>query len=432
MRFTIQIKRRKQNEVLVLIVLAITLCFGFFLDLLQMPGVIKYTVDIFWLLLLATIVLARFRMPNNEAAQLLKLVIVFWLVTLIGWMLNAVNPLYYLWGFRNNFRFPVYFFSCAMFLREDTGSELLQLFDKLFYLNFAVTLIQFFILGKRMDYLGGIFGDEVGCNGKTLVFFSIILTKSILGYMEGTESTKTCLVKCGIALAIAAMAELKFFFFVFAFIVIMSALITKTTRKKFVVIAASGIGIYFSIILLINIFPQWAGFFSFEKMLESATSSKGYTGRGDMNRLTTIPITWKRFLTDWPKRLFGLGLGNCDTSAFSFLNTPFYQRYGYLRYNWFSSSFLFLETGVAGMVTYLSFFVALFFYTRRRERTGEGRKEWCQMAQILAPVCFMLFVFNGSLRMEEAYWLYFVLALPFINMPVCSGKGGEVGAQIAC
>ena len=415
MQLTLRIKKRGQNEVMVLLVLVAVFCFGLFLDLLHLPDAFKYLVDIVWIGLLATIIINHFRMPNTEAMKMLTAVLGFWLITLVGLILNGVNPLHYLWGFRNNFRFFVYFFACCMFLKLETATEVLDVFDKLFYLNFVVSLVQFFVLGKKMDYLGGIFGTGVGCNGKTTIFFSIILARSILRYVNGKETLKECLLKCGLALFVAALAELKFFFVLFVFIVAMAMVITRTSIKKLWIIFAAGIGTYAGIILLVAIFPEFQKFFSIGRMLETALSSSGYTGKGDLNRLTAIPIIWSRFLESWPERLFGLGLGSCDTSSFSFLNSAFYEKFGYLRYNWFSSAFMFLETGIFGSVAYLFFFGLIYLYARRREKSGEGMQEACQLASVLAPACILLIIYNASMRVEEAYMMYFVLALPFIN-----------------
>ena len=429
MQFTLRIKKRGQNETMVLLMLAIVFSFGLLLDLLNFPELFKYTADVVWLGLLVTIAINHFRMPNKETASLLTLVMVFWVFTLFGFIINSKSPLYYLWGFRNNFRYFIYFFACCMFLRAQNVAEIMKIFDKLFYVNFAVSIFQFFVLGKKMDYLGGIFGTSVGCNGKTIIFFSIVLARSILDYINGKETTKTCLMKCGMALMIAALAELRFFFILFVLIVAMALLITRTSIKKLWIVIAASVGVYVGAMLLVAIFPRFRGFLNISNIVEVATSSSGYTGRGDMNRLTAIPIVWDRFLKNWPERLLGLGLGNCDTSAFSFLNTAFFEQHGHLHYNWFSSSFMFLETGIIGLGLYMLFFAGVYVYTRKREKNGEAQRDICQLVRILAPVCLVMIIYNGSMRVEEAYIMYFALALPFINKEKILTKEGANSAE---
>ena len=83
--------------------------------------------------------------------------------------------------------------------------------------------------------------------------------------------------------------------------------------------------------------------------------------------------------------------------------------------NLFSSAFLVLETGIIGLLLYISFFVAVYFGATKRQKLGKAAVEHCQIARILAFVCIFLLIYNVSLRTEAAYMMFFVLALPFID-----------------
>ena len=66
-------------------------------------------------------------------------------------------------------------------------------------------------------------------------------------------------------------------------------------------------------------------------------SGNGYTNSGDLNRLTAIQELYSKFFKgDIIHTLFGFGLGNCEQSSFSFLQSAFYNQYSYLHYRWFS------------------------------------------------------------------------------------------------
>jgi len=417
MQTTLYIRKRSLNEMLVLMALFISIGLAFLVEFLHLPSAVKYTIDVLWVMLLITIGINRFQMPNQETAKLLKIILIFWLITLVGFVLNFSKVVYYLWGFRNNFRFFVFFLSCAMFLKTQTADGILSAFDKLFYLHFLVCLFQFFILRKEPDLLGGIFGTGAGCNGDQIIFLSIITAQSLLRYMDEKKNIWDCLIKCGLSIVIAAMAELKFFYVLLVFIVAAASFMTSFSVKKLSLILLMGIGIYAGSALLVLIFPGWEDFFSLKKILASALSSKGYDGTGGVNRLTAIPIIWNRFLNTWPQKIFGLGLGNCETSTFSFLQTPFFERYGHLRYSWFSSAFMFLETGILGFGTYLAFFVSVFFQARKRLKAGRTSAASAHLSQIMALACMGIILYNSSMRIEEAYMAYFVLSLPFINTP---------------
>lgn len=415
MNYILKIEKRPQSEWLVLFVILMPLAFGLLIDLLHLPNLVKYSIDLVWLMLLLTLSVNRFAMPNRFIRNLLYVILAFFVFTLIGFALNTKSPLYYLWGFRNNFRFFIFFFSCVVFLRERTAKGLLNLFDKLFYLNFFISLVQFFVFGMQQDYLGGIFGSHVGTNADIIIFFSIVVANSIIGYLAGSERLGKCLLKCAMALTVAALAELKFFLFLFVFITALCVLMTEFTVKKVAIVFAAVLGVGVAAAMLIQIFPEWENWFSFESILETALSSDGYTGKGGMNRLNGASIAWDRFLTDWPKRLFGLGLGNCDVSAFSFLSTPFFHKYGYLNYNWFSVPFLLLETGLLGVLCYVTFFALLYHYVHKRQKSGRSNVKHCLLARVMICVAFVLIIYNASMRVECAYFMYFIFALPFLR-----------------
>ena len=162
--------------------------------------------------------------------------------------------------------------------------------------------------------------------------------------------------------------------------------------------------------------------FSLERIWKSATSSAGYTSSNDINRLTVVSFALNRFLPNNIDKLFGLGLGNCDYASFDFLTTPFYRQFGRLNYVWFSSAFLILETGLVGIIIYCVFFGYLYFAAGKRNRERKAPVVYCQMAQILSVMCLVLVVYNGSLRTEAAFMMYFVLSLPFLPWEVRADK----------
>ncbi len=415
MNFVLRIKKRANSEWITLFVLAMPFLFGLLIDLIGLPTLVKYVIDIAWIVLLGALILNRFMTANRESKKILGFIAIFFCITLVGFIINLKSPLYYLWGFRNNFRFFIFLLSCISFLDFENLDGYLKIFDKLFYLNFAVSLIQYFGFGIKRDRLGGIFGNAEGSNGFTIIFFSIIIAKSILSYLNNKEKFYLLFIKCLMAIIVSALAELKFFYFLFIVIVAIAVLVTEFTFKKLSLIILSVVGVILGITILMQIFPTWANWFTIDRIVETALSTEGYTGAGDMNRLTSVPMSWNMFLTSWPKRLLGLGLGNCDTSAFSFLTTPFSKSNGYLHYNWFSTSFMLLETGLIGLLTYFSFFVLIYSWAGKRLKNGKGEALHCQLAKVIAVVALILVVYNQSMRTEAAYMMFFVFSLPFIN-----------------
>jgi hypothetical protein len=144
-------------------------------------------------------------------------------------------------------------------------------------------------------------------------------------------------------------------------------------------------------------------------------TAQNYSGSEDLGRLTAIPTISQRILTEIPEKLFGLGLGNCDTSAFAICNTPFFQRYSYLHYTWFTSACLFLELGFVGLSLNLLFFVLNFFNVRKMMHNGSASEELCQMSMIMSILCIILTFYNSCLRAEVGYIAYLTMALPYIR-----------------
>lgn len=411
-------KRKSIAEWLAFLILAVSVTSAIWTELLHLPSAVLFCIDIAWFCLALLILLNRKELlhTSTQVKSLLIVVSLFLLSTLIGLALQYQSILYYLWGIRNNLGFFVFFFACILFLKAEDMDGCLKYFDILFIINFFITLYQFFVLGYEQDYLGGIFGVQGGCNRYTNAFMMIVVAYSVVRYLNHEEKGWVCLLKCAAALFIAALAELKMFILEFGAIIILAILFTKFSHRKIILLIGGCIGAVVAINLLTYIFPNWASWFSLSKIWETATSDAGYNGAGvEVNRLTAVPIAWNTYLTTWPQKLFGLGLGHCDYSSFGFLTTPFYTENGYILYTWFQSGFLMLETGLVGVVLYCAFFVITFFAANSLERSGQGCTDYCQISKIMSIMCLVLFIYNDTLRCYAAYMVFFTLALPFIK-----------------
>ena len=374
----------------------------FFLSWL--PGGVRYLLDILWLMLLVFLVRFWNRLGGRRLSTLALWVLTFLGLTIGVYLVQFQSIWYYLWGFRNNFRFYAAFFSFALFLNQREVEEIWRLFDRLFWMNFCLSLLEFGVLGRRGDYLGGIFGMEQGCNGYSNIFLVIAVTKSVVFYLEGMGSSDQCLAKCAAALLLAALAELKFFFVEFALILLLAMLFGRCSHRLFLLGMAAAAGVGICALLLYRLFPEFGGWFHPSDMLETATADAGYSSAGDLNRLTAISDISRQIFQNWGQRIFGLGLGNCDYAGFDFLTSPFYRSREGLHYTWMSHSFLFLETGYLGLTFFFGFLVLVFFAAGRREKRCTGRQRaYCRVGRILAVLCMMVGIYNASLRSEAGY-----------------------------
>ena len=306
------------------------------------------------------------------------------------------------------------FFGIAAFMNREAAVGYYKLFDRIFWLNFAVSLIQYFFFNLEQDFLGGIFGVQSGCNAFQNIFCLIIVAKSIVFYLDKKESALACICKCMASLVIAALAELKFYFVEFLMVSALAVLFSGFTWRKLGVILGGCIAAFSGAALLTIVFPSFTDWFSIRWFLEIATESRGYTATGDLNRLTAIGSINELWLRNMGQRLFGLGLGNCETSSFESLNTPFYQNNGYMHYNWISYAHMYLECGWIGLIFFFGFFAIVFIRLQRIKKQADSMmKSYCRLAQIIAMMSVVIAVYNSSLRFESAYMLYFTLAVPF-------------------
>ena len=413
-KLTIKIKKRSQPGWLCWLIIVMPFLFGTLNGLLGLPWSIRYLIDVVWFALLLMMVVYRQKLQWRNTRKIIIWVVLFLIYTAMVYLPQYQSGLYYLWGVRNNFRFYATFLAFSVFLSSWDIDNYYRLFDQIFWLNVVVSLVQFFILDMDGDQLGGVFGAETGANGYTNVFFCIILTKSVIFYLSKKEKLSTCAWKFIAAMIVAAMTELKFFFVELVMIIVLAVLFTDFSWRKVLIIVGGFAGIFAGVALLVQIFPSFTGFFTWEWLWENAISNKGYTSSGDMNRLNAISVINDQFLKNGWARLFGLGMGNCETSTFSFLNTPFFEQYGDLHYTWLSHAMMYLECGWIGLAFYFGFFVLVYNKVKKFERASTTtEKAYCRIARIMAVLCAVISIYNSSLRTEAAYMAYFVLAVPF-------------------
>ena len=407
---TLKLNRRSQPRWMLWIIVVFPFLFGLLNEVLNLPWAIRYLLDVAWGLLVVYLVRSKGKGPS----LLVGWILLFGVYTLAVYVVQFQSPSYYLWGFRNNFRFYAVFLSMAAFGHQEDIVDAWNLFDKLFWLNILASSYQFFVLGLSGDHLGGLFSTEAGGNGYTNMFFLIVTTKSVVFCLDKREKLSSCMLRCGTALVVAAMAELKFFFVEFLLVVSMALVLTKFTWRKFAIVAGSIGAVALGLWLLEMQFPESMGWFSVKRILDSALSKDGYTAAGDLNRLNAIPRINDLWLKNGWLRMFGLGLGNCDTAQFAFLNTPFYERYGHMHYLWRSYAAVYLEMGWMGLLFYWGFFLLVFVGASKIEkRSNDLVKSYCKISKIIAVMCVLISLYNASLRTEAGFIAYVVMAMPF-------------------
>lgn len=419
----INIAKRTVSEWLVTFVFFLPFAQAFLSEFMRLPDELKFLADAVLIMLLVKIfMISKDISIAKQFIPFLIIIGVFFAYVTVTYFLNYKSIFYYIWGTRNYFRFYVAFIAYVFFLKWNDIKNWLKLLDWIYVLNFFVVISEF-VLGYRQDYLGGIFGVQKGCNGGLLVFLTVILTKVVLGFMRNEESTIKCLLYAFMGLLIAALSELKIFFIIFIAIVLLSMLMTKSSVKKTVFFSFCVLMLVVFSSLLSLMYDEFAGFLSLDKLWE-ALINPNYATKEDIGRFTAIPTISEYFLTDLSDKFFGIGLGNADTSSLDVFNTPFYEMYGSLHYAIFSHSFLYLETGIIGLLVYSSFFVASFVVALKLYKSRKADECVCQLTMIFSVMCVIFMFYNVALRSETAaYFAFFVLALPLISSNAVRSSG---------
>ena len=399
---------------LIVLQIIVVLSFLFLIDNFHFPSWISYITDLIWMTLLISILFNRRKIPYLRGFR--NWIVFFVLYTVLTLIIYRQSFLLYLWGARNNFRFYVFFLACVLFLRRKDIDAALKIIMVFYYINFVLCLYQFYVLNKSMDGLGGIFGIQTGCNAYMNLFLVIVCTYQILSFLYKKTSIIRFLAVIAIGCYLAALAELKIFFVEICLVAVLTALFTRFSWRKLVLLVGCVGALLLAVNLMYTIFPQWRNFFTFEKVYSNVTDLNGYTGTGDLNRLSAISSINQRFFNgDVFRQLFGYGLGSCEYSSnFDFLMSNFYSVYSRLHYVWLSNAWMYLETGYFGLFFLNGFFIISFIVGSRIKPGNDDEYIAVNMARVIALCSIVMAVYNVSLRVECGYLAYFVLSLPLI------------------
>lgn len=363
----------------------------------------------------------HYRIPSSVCLT----VALFFFACLTSWLVNAYSPALFAWGFRNNFRFLIYLMLCAASLRKEDVYEVADILYVYLLLNAVIVTYQSMTMSSGFgtaygDYASGLFSngeDSRGGNSSLDWLMCIVSTVAIIRYLNKEKGVVYAVVAVACSLYIAALNETKLFFVQIVAIVLLSLLLARKSSKTILIAAGAIVGLFIAIQALYELFPKFAGFFTLENMFDYASNDSGYTRGGGINRFNSIPYVLDNFLDEPLEAAFGIGLGNADySSSFSFLTSSFYHIFSWTAYQWFSVSFLTVETGLVGLACYVLIIlncarVALF----ERSRAVDANV-LSQITLVVCVIALMMAICNQSLRMEAmGYTAWLFLSIPFIT-----------------
>ena len=398
------------------LVLAITSVGALIISTFHTSNFVYYLADMFnvFLAFFAIRRVVRVR-KMKEVGFLVLLLVLFIINCIIGIIGNNVPLKLAIWGSRNVYRFVLFFSSCVVLLEKKDVARFQAAFPKIYVINAIIAIFQYFVLGLKGDYIGGLFGTIQGCNGALTIFLNIALSYFLAGYLSGNEKLSKIIVYSILYFLVAALSETKGNYIFFVLIVAVALLVSKKSLKTFGIICVAFVSVGAGIYFLNKYFP---GSLDFLLDLNEANRymNASYFETVTFTRNAALSVANKVFFKDnsW-LYLFGYGIGACDTS--SFFSSPFFDMYGYMNYRQLSSSMTVLQNGYTGLAVYFAFFVYLFLVGLFKS----GKCEDANAKQIMIMTCCLAFFaigdsFYASLYIDAAYWLFFALAIPLVML----------------
>ena len=409
-----EINLKTNNKTLIYGQILLVLVMLWLRDVLHFPSAITYITDVNLVLLVIQCCYKRteYRVFKDVMPQciIVALIIVF---MLFGATINTVSPLLVLWGMRNNLRFFVFFFLCVDLLDISDIHTFCKILKKFFWINVAMCTLQYYGFGLRADYLGGFFGTTQGCNGYLNVFICILCSIAISDFLFSKIKAGKLILYLSAALYMAILAELKVFYIELIIMVVFAVILSKPSFKTVLVSLIFCLGFVVGAVALLVYNPDgFSVLFDLDAM-ELYLTGTGYTSSGDLNRFTAIEQIFSNFFegSGW-LTLFGFGLGSCEYSQFSFLQSDFALKYGSLNYRWFTHAWVFLEQGAIGLILLVAFFIALLVYTCRRITLDNRR--YMILSVAFLPTCILGLLYNTAIQVENCYIIALICAIPYI------------------
>ncbi len=393
------------------------------IDVFHMPETIKNLIHIFAILLVVwTFKSLHFRAkrPKDER-WIFRWIVFFSTGVVIGWLINGMSPVLFLWASTKTYIFFFFFISCAAVLDAHEMEYILEILCKYQYLNVILCLLEFFVLNISGDWLGGIFGIRQGANAYTNIYLMVICTYTMTKYLRKQKNVSQLLWILGSSCLIAGFTEITAFFVEIAMIMIITTFLSRNVEKKIVVAI---IGVSVALIgfgALAVLFPKR---FDYIYSIQSAITYLGgkdnhyYTDSGlyvggaySVSRLNPFEqINRYFFHNDLLKNIFGYGLGNCEMSPNNTIfQSDFYLQNKNYEYYIFSHAATFIETGAWGLLSYAYMLVSLVKMGLEYRKDSNRYSYFVDVGLVMSVMTVVLFFYNSSVRTHSGYLLFLSL-----------------------
>ncbi|WP_185752393.1 hypothetical protein [Butyrivibrio sp. AE2032] len=338
----------------------------------------------------------------------------FTLIGTVGAIIFTPGLVTYLWGLRTYFRMFLLLFDCVMILEKEDMDLLFMGFNVAIVIHFIATLIEFFFFNIRWDYLNGIFGvkmaDSSSLHALLLINSCVILYKLYKREMP----VLLFLVHMAWMTCNAAMSEIRAWFFEIVALFLIYLVASFDLKRTIILIPVLVAMAAVAIVVMGKMYPYTDHFFGpsgFWSIMGEAHDATNYhaIGRKDQIGAMTGPILdFAKEKTGAANKLAivtGLGLGSADYSTKSWLQSDFYLKNERLGYASFLLCFLYIETGIAGVIVFSSMWIYLLVIGI----AGMKKKHPEAFLMVLTAIAFLITtLYNQTLRTNYGYimWIF--------------------------
>lgn len=333
----------------------------------------------------------------------------FFLIGIIGDIVNSVPIKTSIWGIKNFLRFFLLTYSIIGRYKFLDSYTFKKLVTKLFYLNLLAITIDFFA-GRKGDSMGGIF---LG-NGDLAIFLIVSLFLFTSDYFVGRKKKLLVVGAYVSSFIIAMLAEIKFLYLIIPMCLYLSyVLIKKMTIMNITVFILSCMFIVPSLKYALSFYYNDAyieAIFNEEERDEYLSNSGYNLGMADngFNRNTSIENVQLLFFRDnLTPSLVGYGLGSASNSKT--FGTWIADKYRFTGYFFFTSSFVLIETGWIGYILFISIYLFImlrFLYYYIKSKNNQ-EKYWAAIGTMMGIMTFMFIWYNSAPYVD--YYLPFML-----------------------
>lgn len=330
---------------------------------------------------------------------------------------NGIIP--YLWGLRNCGRLFLFFYLATQYLTVEDFKKLQKIMHYIFWISLPLCIYEAYFIKYAKgtiigDHVGGLYHGFAGVTMPLNLILLIVSTEVVIKYFQKEIRTWKAMVYLFVAVYMSGLAELKVFILELAIIVIVNMIANKFNWRMVIVTAIGIVALSYVISFFVSVNSRGAAeymdVFTVDGFVEYLSSSRGYDGIGDLNRIRGIEqLNGTLFKDDWFQHIFGLGIGAGEYT--NFFSTRFYEQYEYLHYQWFQLTWTYVENGYIGILLMLGVIIGA-LRNAIKYISEERIRKYVLCMIILMP---LLFLYNLSMRADTtAFYLFFVLALPFI------------------